>query len=402
MADLSATSTSLRPSSLDAYLKSNSSRESHHTYSKLYGRYTREEEEQDNDDRSDIEFDDEDDLVNVTPVVTRTKYNSGARMSTADYSFDDSFNDDDSHIDDTNDTIDEYAEFNDPILSIISSDDISPESLAVVLRTLPLSDKPLVKYINKAFKVLQDLNNLISMITTGWEFIALEKDIQRAIRPDFNAQNTPKKKKKNKKTRENKHKKHNSKSLFSSPIDLLAGMEIDGEEEEEEEENGYGHSKIFDTHVAKTVLNKALEFHQSLYELNAIILDINRVLSNFSPLQYVSDAGVLLTNISLKIIELKNQLSEKINVSYSQSKLIIMGSDLEELLQDFNMDNADGNDAASSIIDADQPIISNDLAATIEGYKDFVITILNQLHDAQETEIPDEINECLAVIGDLE
>lgn len=359
MTDLSSTSTSLRPPSLETLLRPNSdphsrnsgftsfghdSQSKNHGYSKLDISNT--------NSLSNLNYDD---YVQESPV----------KMT---YGDDDGLENSDDNIGFTNEKEDEYAEYNDPVLSLIASDEITALSLQLVLRSLPLTDKPLIKYINKAFTVLIELSNLLHKISAGWEFMALEKTIQLTIKQNY---------KRFKKSHKNKNDQQEDKT------------------------------RSFDTNIAKTVVKKDLEYHQVLYELNISIIDINKLVTSFTPMQYVSDAGVVLTNLSLKIIELKNQLSERINVSYSKAKLIIMGSDLEGLLDDFKTgaygSSADGKESDSnSIIGANHPIISNDLAATIEGYKEFVVTILNQLDEAQQSQESEEINECLAVIGDLE
>lgn len=311
--DYSTASTALRPPTLDAYLRP-APKQTRYNTSFL--------------DHSDSDLDNPD---LDTPVVTRT---STANVFKESESF-----------------VDEYAEYNDPILTLIANDDMDEHELAMVLRTLPLSDKPLVKYVQKAFHVYKSLSRLQEALTTGWEYKALEKNILRAINPN--------------------HVYEDEKA------------------------------STFDTEMAKIVLDKSTTDHQRLHELNSTIIQINAVLADFLPMQYVSDAGVLLTNLLLKIIELKTRVNEKISVAYSQARLISMGADLDELLRDFEAHGGE-NDAASSIIDPDHPIILNDLAATVEGYKDFVVTILDQLHEAKEMADLDDISECLAVIADLE
>lgn len=272
------------------------------------------------------------------------KYNSNRNQHTYDNLVgDDSFDDDD---------MTEYSD--DPVLGFLTTENITKNSFALVVRSLPVSDKPLIKYMNKAFHVFEELLALSKKISNDWEFIAMETDIQKAILTDH-------------------------------------------------EENTNTDQKLFNTNIANIVMEKSLLFNQKFYELSSILQEVNRIVATFSPLQAVSDPGMVLATLSLKVIDLKTKVNEKINIVYAQAKLILMGADLDDLLHDFNLDrHADNDSNANRIIDLNHPIISNDLATTIEGYKDFVITILNQLHDARQQEDDEEINEVLAVIGDLE
>lgn len=235
-----------------------------------------------------------------------------------------------------------YESYEDPILALLTSnEEISANTLQLVIRSLPVSDQPMIKYINRAHQIRGEMSRLLEEVNTGWEFMALEKTIDLTI------------------SNNNKRK-----------------------------------TRLFDTSIAKAVSKKSLEFHQGIFDLGRDVDNINGMVSRFTPSQYISDAGVLLTNLSLRVIEMKAEIGEKINISYSKSQLIIMGSELETLLEEYN--NTDG------LINANHPMISNDLTSTIEGYKEFVVTILSQLKEAQQLQDKDEITECLAVIGDLE
>ncbi|ODV58599.1 uncharacterized protein ASCRUDRAFT_10181 [Ascoidea rubescens DSM 1968] len=248
----------------------------------------------------------------------------------------------------------------DPILALITSDKIIPSSLQNVVQNLPLSDKPLIKYINKAFNCYQDLINL-NNFSTSWEFKFLEKI------SDLNFSSFPIPiPKENQNLNSNPNPNSNSSS-----------------------------SSEFYLKIAKLIINKSLEIHQYIYELNPNINEINKILSSFTAQQFISDAGCILTELSLKIIKLKNELHDKINIVYSKSKLLIINSDLEDLLKNCN-------DSSLSNVDSQSFKITKDLESTLLSYKTFVSTLLSQLNLAIENNNDTEIDETLQVISDLE
>lgn len=138
--------------------------------------------------------------------------------------------------------------------------------------------------------------------------------------------------------------------------------------------------KIFNNNVSFRVIQLCQELTQKLNKITADLDFITNALRSLSPIEFISDSGSLLTSLTLRNIKLKDELRDKVTIAYLKAKLITIGTDLEVML-------VDG--------DADQK-------ATVESYKHFVVSLLNQLNQAVEDDDIDERNECLAVINDME
>lgn len=136
----------------------------------------------------------------------------------------------------------------------------------------------------------------------------------------------------------------------------------------------------FNSNVSFKVIESCRELTQKLNKITADLDFITAALRSLSPIEFISDSGTLLTSLTLRNIKLKDDLRDKVTVAYSKAKLITIGTDLEAML-------VNGDD---------------DQRATVESYKQFVVSLLAQLSDAVEQNDIEQRNECLAVINDME
>lgn len=136
----------------------------------------------------------------------------------------------------------------------------------------------------------------------------------------------------------------------------------------------------FNSNVSFKVIESCRELTQKLNKITADLDFITTALRSLSPIEFISDSGTLLTSLTLRNIKLKDDLRDKVTVAYSKAKLITIGTDLEAML-------VNGDD---------------DQKATVESYKQFVVSLLAQLSDAVEQNDIEQRNECLAVINDME
>lgn len=140
--------------------------------------------------------------------------------------------------------------------------------------------------------------------------------------------------------------------------------------------------KNFNNNLSIKVLSDCKELNIKINKISFDLDYITKWTKSLHPLEFVSDSGTLLTSLTLRNIKLKDELSDKITVSYSKAKLITIGSDLEVMLLDCNN--------------------SDETASTVVSYKKFVISLLRQLNLAIESKDNPEKYECLAVIADME
>lgn len=138
--------------------------------------------------------------------------------------------------------------------------------------------------------------------------------------------------------------------------------------------------KIFNNNISLRVASSCQELTVKLNKITADLDFITTALRSLSPLEYISDSGTLLTTLTLRSIKLKDELRDKVTIAYLKAKLITIGTDLETMLHDG----------------------SDDQRATVASYKQFVISLLNQLNKAVEDDDVEDRNECLAVISDME
>lgn len=138
--------------------------------------------------------------------------------------------------------------------------------------------------------------------------------------------------------------------------------------------------KIFNNNVSVRVVSSCQELTVKLNKITADIDFITSALRSLSPLEHISDSGTLLTTLTLRSIKLKDELRDKVMIAYLKAKLITIGTDLETMLH--------GG--------------SEDQRTTVSSYKQFVVSLLNQLNKAVEDDDVEDRNECLAVISDME
>lgn len=138
--------------------------------------------------------------------------------------------------------------------------------------------------------------------------------------------------------------------------------------------------KIFNNNVSLRVVTSCQELTVKLNKITADIDFITSALRSLSPLEYISDSGTLLTTLTLRAIKLKDELRDKVTIAYLKAKLITIGTDLETMLDDGSADQR----------------------TTVASYKQFVVSLLNQLNKAVEDDDTEDRNECLAVISDME
>lgn len=138
--------------------------------------------------------------------------------------------------------------------------------------------------------------------------------------------------------------------------------------------------KLFNTNISVRVLTTCQDLTVKLNKVSADIDFITKALRTLTPIEYISDSGTLLTSLTLRSIRLKDELRRKVTIAYLKATLITIGSDLESMLCDEQKDQQ----------------------ATISSYKQFVVSLLGQLNQAIEDENDEDVNECFAVISDME
>lgn len=138
--------------------------------------------------------------------------------------------------------------------------------------------------------------------------------------------------------------------------------------------------KLFNTNVSVRVLATCQDLTVKLNKVSADIDFITKALRTLTPIEYISDSGTLLTSLTLRSIRLKDELRRKITIAYLKATLITIGSDLETMLSDG----------------------LEEQLATVSSYKQFVVSLLDQLNQAIEEENDEDVNECFAVISDME
>ncbi|KAL7662666.1 Uncharacterized protein ABC855_g4915 [[Candida] zeylanoides] len=131
----------------------------------------------------------------------------------------------------------------------------------------------------------------------------------------------------------------------------------------------------FNNDIASNVLTQCQDFQHRLHHISQDLDHITRSTRSLTPMEFVSDSGTLLTQLTLRNIRLKDDTADRITVAYSRAKLINIGTDLESMLSE------------------DQ---------TVATYKSFVVSLLRQLNAALEQEDSAAKYECLAVISDME
>ncbi|KAI5962580.1 uncharacterized protein KGF55_003656 [Candida pseudojiufengensis] len=216
--------------------------------------------------------------------------------------------------------------YKDPIISLIKDPNLNKDqtkSSKIIHLIQEISERKLNKLCSSSFIILQTLEK-IQLKFKSWEFLSLD---------------------------------YNSDTHFANKDDNI---------------------KIFNTGIADKVMNICIELNHKMIKISSDIDFISKSSKMLSIRDLMSDDGTMLTSLILRIIKLKNEVIEQLSISYSKSKLILIGRDLELL-------NKDDNDNE-----------------TIDYYKTFIISLLKQLNDAILINDFDQKYECLAVINDLE
>lgn len=223
--------------------------------------------------------------------------------------------------------------YEDPILKLARDPDLNKEKektsqLIHIIHNFPLTERKVSKLCQLSLTILQSLEK-IELNLKNWAFLSL----------DINSTD------------------HFNES-YSSDI------------------------KNFNNNLSIKVLSDCKELNIKINKISFDLDYITKSTKSLHPLEFVSDSGTLLTSLTLRNIKLKDELSDRITVSYSKAKLITIGSDLEVMLLDSNN--------------------SDETASTVVSYKKFVISLLRQLNVAIENNDNPEKYECLAVIADME
>ena len=138
--------------------------------------------------------------------------------------------------------------------------------------------------------------------------------------------------------------------------------------------------KTFNNNVSMRVIESCQELTVKLNKISADMDFITKALRSLTPLEFLSDSGTLLTSLLLRNIKLKDELREKVTIAYLKAKIITIGTNLEIMLE--------GGSAEQK--------------GTVESYKQFVVSLLDQLNAAIDAQNDEDKNECLAVISDME
>lgn len=226
-------------------------------------------------------------------------------------------------------------QYEDPLISLVKDPELNrskekSNELLTIINSFQSKDQHRIKKkCILGFQVLRDLERL-QLRTKNWEFLSLDFSIESILNDDRIS---------------------DAKSKFNREI-------------------------------AKKVLSNCVEMHELINEMTDEIEDINRFIKSMNTFEYISDPGTILTQLTLRTINLKNKLSDELTILYSKLKLINIGIDLERLLE--NCDFEKFNET------------------TIENYRDFINQLLRQLNDAIKLNDSIEILECIEIVNDVE
>ncbi|RLV95369.1 hypothetical protein JA1_000906 [Spathaspora sp. JA1] len=215
------------------------------------------------------------------------------------------------------------APYHDPIISLVQDPNLNKDhdkSTQLIRLIQNITERKVSKLCSSAFIIFQTLEKL-QLKFKSWEFLSLD---------------------------------YNSDYHFENIDDQI---------------------KQFNTGVADKVLVACLEMNIKIVKISSDIDYISKSSRTLTPLDLISDSGTMLTSLILRIIKLKNEITEQLTVSYSKAKLIAIGQELE-------------------VMDEDE--------STVETYKSFIVSLLRQLNEAIEMGDFEAKYECLAVINDME
>jgi hypothetical protein len=135
--------------------------------------------------------------------------------------------------------------------------------------------------------------------------------------------------------------------------------------------------KGFTTILADKIVKTCSTLQENIHKISLDLDYITKSSRSLSPIEYISDSGTMLTSLLLKGIKLKNEIVESLTIAYSKAKLILIGQELEFML-----------DASED--------------STLSTYKKFIVSLMKQLNMAIKQEDSQSKYECLAVISDME
>ncbi|KAK6456846.1 uncharacterized protein RJT20DRAFT_134150 [Scheffersomyces xylosifermentans] len=218
--------------------------------------------------------------------------------------------------------------YEDPILRLVQDPNLNKDrtkytSVLSLIGGFPVAERRVSRLCSNTFTILQTLEKS-NLIFKSWEFLSL----------DFNS--------------------------------------------DEHFENKDIHIREFNNKIAEKVVSTCKELNKKISKISNDIDVITRASRSLSPMDYISDSGTLLTSLLLKSIKLKNEVVDSLTVSYSKAKLIIIGKELQIMLDDEDEDS------------------------TIVTYKSFIVNLLKQLNQAIDEEDNESKYECLALINDME
>ncbi|ODV85792.1 hypothetical protein CANARDRAFT_182604, partial [[Candida] arabinofermentans NRRL YB-2248] len=144
----------------------------------------------------------------------------------------------------------------------------------------------------------------------------------------------------------------------------------------------------FNSELAKRVSASCLDLHKISNELAIEIDELHNFNKKLSPIQRISDPGTILTELSIRVIKLQNQLSDEISIHYSKARLVNIGIDLENLIYD-----------EEELEDESEGSIT---AETVFNYKNFINNLLQQLNDSVSSGDTIGAMECISVVNDVE
>ena len=220
----------------------------------------------------------------------------------------------------------ETEPWEDPILKLVQDPNLNTDKdktsmLLNFINQFPLAERKVSKLCHSTFTILQTLEKT-NLTFKSWEFMSL--DI-------------------------------NSDSHFTEKSNL----------------------KGFTTILADKVLKTCSTLQEKIHKISLDLDYITKASRTLSPIEYISDSGTMLTSLLLKGIKLKNEIVESLTIAYSKAKLILIGQELEVML-----------DASED--------------STLSTYKKFIVSLMKQLNLAIEQEDSQSKYECLAVISDME
>ncbi|CDR46704.1 CYFA0S25e01156g1_1 [Cyberlindnera fabianii] len=150
-------------------------------------------------------------------------------------------------------------------------------------------------------------------------------------------------------------------------------------------------ARTFDIKIAKKVLDKCNTIDDEIsIKHRPRISQLIHFIKLLSVEEYLSDPGTLLLKVYFKLLNLKNELTELLNVAYTKAKLLVIAYELTKIME---MIDEEENPVA---------LDNTDFQSTLNSYKDFVGVLIDQLDRAVADKDSDQIEECLGILSDVE